>query len=111
MEMKSEFVVLRNVKNGAFVCSFENKKNNLAFSAQLSDEIEDALILPEKYYLKDKEAYDGMAQMLEAEVVKVNASYELTYLDGSEVQEIEKKETTVFEQFIDFLEKKANGDD
>lgn len=86
MEMKSEFVVLRNIEKYGFVCSFENKKNNLAFNAILSDDIEEALILPEKYYLEDKEAYDGMAQMLDAEVIKVKASYELTYLDGSEVQ-------------------------
>lgn len=112
MEMKSEFVVLRNVEKGGFVRSFESKKNNLAFNAQLSDEIEDALTLPEKYYLKDKEAYDGMAQMLGAEVVKVKASYELTYLDGSEVQEIEAKEEKSFaEKFFDFLAEQAKDND
>lgn len=93
MKIQSTFIVIRSKKHGAFLTSYENKPNTLAYTSDWSDDIEDAITVPIENYEFEKANYKNMAKMLHAEVVKVEASYDLTYPNGSDVKEIKNKET------------------
>ncbi|MCK1216551.1 hypothetical protein MXZ89_04205 [Streptococcus uberis] len=91
MKIQSTFIVIRSKKHGAFLTSYENKPNTLAYTSDWSDDIEDAITVPIENYEFEKANYKNMAKMLHAEVVKVEASYDLTYPNGSDVKKIEKR--------------------
>lgn len=93
MKTQSTFIVIRSKKHGAFLTSYENKPNTLAYTSDWSDDIEDAITVPIENYEFEKANYKNMAKMLHAEVVKVEASYDLTYPNGSDIKEIKNKET------------------
>ncbi|GAA5395201.1 hypothetical protein [Streptococcus uberis] len=93
MKTQSTFIVIRSKKHGAFLTSYENKPNTLAYTSDWSDDIEDAITVPIENYEFEKANYKNMAKMLHAEVVKVEASYDLTYPNGSDVRVIEKSQT------------------
>lgn len=106
MKQTNTFIVLRN-KNGKFLAEYKNKEHVLAFSANFTDEIEEALTIPEKfYYGKDNERYLAMAMMFNAEPIKVQAEYTLTTLDGQEPAEAVEDE----EDGLDELLTKIFGD-
>lgn len=93
MKTQSTFIVIRSKKHGAFLTSYENKPNTLAYTSDWSDDIEDAITVPIENYEFEKANYKNMAKMLHAEVVKVEASYDLTYPDDSDVKVIKNQET------------------
>ena len=93
MKTQSTFIVIRSKKHGAFLTSYENKPNTLAYTSDWSDDIEDAITVPIENYEFEKANYKNMAKMLHAEVVKVEASYNLTYPNGSDVKVIKNQET------------------
>ncbi|MGI1768430.1 hypothetical protein [Streptococcus uberis] len=93
MKIQSTFIVIRSKKHGAFLTSYENKPNTLAYTSDWSDDIEDAITVPIENYEFEKANFENMAKMLHAEVVKVEASYNLTYPNCSDIKEIKNKET------------------
>ncbi|MFM0675535.1 hypothetical protein [Streptococcus suis] len=87
MKQTNTFIVLRD-KEGNYLASYKNNKHALAYSADWTSDIEDALKIPEEYYHgKDHERYLAMAMMFDAEPIKVQAEYTLTTLDGQEPSE------------------------
>ncbi|HFI2472193.1 TPA: hypothetical protein ACGO11_000522 [Streptococcus suis] len=109
MKQTNTFIVLRDEK-GNYLSSYKNNKHVLAYSAGWSSDIEDALKIPEEYYYgKDNEKYLAMAILFDAELIKVQAEYTLTTLDGQEPSEPVKDETdeakTLIEKMLaEFLE-------
>ncbi|KKF47157.1 hypothetical protein [Streptococcus uberis] len=104
MKIQSTFIVIRSKKHGAFLTSYENKPNTLAYTSDWSNDIEDAITVPIENYEFEKANLKNMAKMLHAEVVKVEASYNLTYPNGSDVKEIknEKIDNPLRELFESF---------
>ncbi|HFI0935186.1 TPA: hypothetical protein ACGO17_000334 [Streptococcus suis] len=87
MKQTNTFIVLRD-KKGNYLASYKNNKHVLAYSANWSSDIEDALKIPEEfYYGKDNKKYLAMAMMFDAEPIKVQTEYTLTTLDGQELAE------------------------
>ncbi|HFU4205298.1 TPA: hypothetical protein ACGO8I_001020 [Streptococcus suis] len=87
MKQNNTFIVLRD-EEGNFLASYENNKHVLAYSADWSSTVKDALKIPEEYYYgKDHEKYLAMAMLFDAEPIKVQAEYSLTTLDGQEPAE------------------------
>ncbi|HEM3668999.1 TPA: hypothetical protein U1C92_000510 [Streptococcus suis] len=87
MKQTNTFIVLRDEK-GDYLASYKNNKHVLAYSAGWSSDVEDALKIPEEYYYgKDHEKYLAMAMLFDAELIKVQAEYTLTTLDGQEPAE------------------------
>ncbi|HFU4433896.1 TPA: hypothetical protein ACGO9W_000211 [Streptococcus suis] len=87
MKQTNTFIVLRN-KKGDYLASYKNNEHVLAYSAGWSSDVEDALKIPEEYYYgKDHEKYLPMAMLFDAELIKVQAEYTLTTLDGQEPSE------------------------
>ncbi|HFI0449079.1 TPA: hypothetical protein ACGOY6_001309 [Streptococcus suis] len=109
MKQNNTFIVLRDEK-GYYLASYKNNEHVLAYSADWSSDVEDALKIQEEYYHgKDHERYLAMAMMFNAEPIKVQAEYTLTTLDGQEPAEPVKDETdeakTLIEKMLaDFLE-------
>lgn len=87
MKQNNTFIVLRD-KKGNYLAGYKNNPHALAYSADWTADIEDALTIPEKYYNdKDSERYLAMAMLFDAELIKVQAEYTLTTLDGEEPDE------------------------
>lgn len=93
MKQTETFIVFRDKESGRFLTEYKNNEYVLAFTASYKKEIQSALFIPEKYFEKDKEKYDGFLQSLRAEALKVEAEYTLTTLDGEEPKEINYDET------------------
>ncbi|CYT70348.1 hypothetical protein [Streptococcus suis] len=103
MKQTNTFIVLRD-KEGNYLAEFQNNERVLAYSEKWSDDIEDALNIPEEYYYgKDKEKYLIMAKMFDAEPIKVQAEYTLTTLDGQELPEPVKTEEDELEAMFNRL--------
>ncbi|HEM6393760.1 TPA: hypothetical protein U2D41_001194 [Streptococcus suis] len=87
MKQNNTFIVLRD-KKGNFLAEYKNKEHVLAYSAGWSSDVEGALKIPEEYYYgKDHEKYLAMAMLFDAELIKVQAEYTLTTLNGQEPSE------------------------
>ncbi|HFI0563107.1 TPA: hypothetical protein ACGO35_000799 [Streptococcus suis] len=87
MKQNNTFIVLRD-ERGRYLASYKNNKRILAYLAGWADDVESALKIPEEYYHgEDHEGYLAMAKLFNAELIKVQAEYSLTTLDGQEPAE------------------------
>ncbi|RGC42659.1 hypothetical protein [Streptococcus gallolyticus] len=111
MKQTETFIVFRDKKSGRFLTEYKNNDSVLAFSASYKKEIQSALFIPEKYFEKDKEKYDGLLQALRAEPIEVKAEYTLTTLDGEEPKEIKVSSQSKAEMLFDALDDIFGGDD
>ncbi len=101
MKQNNTFIVFRN-RTGQFLSEYKNKEHVLAYSSGWTDEIEEALTIPEKFYHgRDNERYLAMAMLFEAEPIKVQAEYTLTILDGQEPSEPVKDDKDELEDLED----------
>ncbi|HEO2340338.1 TPA: hypothetical protein VAO76_000316 [Streptococcus agalactiae] len=107
MNTKEKIVVLRNTEDGSFLKSFKNKKDVLAYNVELTDSIHLASFLPEEAYNMQKDEIDNLAETLGCDVVVIEASYDLKFIDGESVPELSKEQQTasfvngLFEQFLE----------
>ncbi|HEM5552990.1 hypothetical protein ACTGYU_00620 [Streptococcus suis] len=104
MKQNNTFIVLRD-KEGNYLAGFENNPQVLAYSADWVSAINEALTIPEKYfYGEDNEQYLAMTKMFDAELIKVQAEYTLTTLDGQEpaepVKDADDTVGTFFEKML-----------
>ncbi|MCY7152150.1 hypothetical protein MK541_08150 [Streptococcus gallolyticus subsp. gallolyticus] len=112
MKQTKTFIVFRDKESGRFLTEYKNNEDTLAFTAGYKKEIQSALFIPEKYFEKDKEKYDGLLQALGAEPLKVKAEYTLTTLDGEEPEEIKvDNHSKVKEMMFAALDDIFRGDD
>lgn len=111
MKQTETFIVFRSKEKGYFLSAYKNNENSLAFTAGYKKEIQSALFIPEKYFEKDKEKYDGLLQALGAEPLKVEVKYTLTTLDGEEPKEIKVSSQSKAEMLFDALDDIFGGDD
>lgn len=106
MKQTNTFIVLRN-KAGDFLEKYKNNFGSLALTARFTDSLEMALVMPIEYYERQREDFEHLAILVEAEPVKVVADYTLTTIDGNELPPVEKSDQLVRE----FLRRVANGND
>lgn len=99
MKMNQELIVLRRKETGSFLKSFEDR-GTLAYQADYTDNLANALFMSLEKYEEDKMQFKNMAKIFDCEVVKVKATYELTYPNGSEVREIEKQPDKLTRDFL-----------
>ena len=99
MKMNQELIVLRRKETGSFLKSFEDR-GILAYQADYTDNLANALFMSLEKYEEDKMQFKSMAKMFGCEVVKVKAEYELTYPNGSEVQEIKIQPDKLTRNFL-----------
>lgn len=104
MQISQSFIVLRRKKDGEFLVEFESKPTSFAYRAGFTNRIEDAATMPLDIYLEQKDKIKSLAKAFNAEIVKVESTYNLTYPNGSDVKEIknEKIDNPLRELFESF---------
>lgn len=106
MNIKEKIVVLRKTKDGSFLKSFKNRDAVLAYNVKFTNIIQAASFLPEESYNVQKDEIDNLAETFGCDVVVVEASYDLKFIDGESVPELSKEQQTasfvngLFEQFL-----------
>lgn len=94
MQETKKYIVFRDKETGGFLKDFKSK-GTLAFDANFTNEIETASVTTMDAYETQKEQFEGLAKAMDCEVVVVEATFELKYLNGGEVKEIERGEDAV----------------
>lgn len=92
MNIKEKIVALRKTEDGSFLKSFKNRDAVLAYDAEFTNIIQAASFLPEEAYNIQKEKIDNLAETLGCDVVVIEASYDLKFIDGEDVPELTKEQ-------------------
>lgn len=87
MKQQKTFIVLRDKKTGCFLSDYKNRTGRLAYEVSWVECVNDALIIPEDYLIKEENIYKGMARVFEAELIRVKAEFLIETLDGKEPNE------------------------
>ena len=101
-KVTTKYYVFRDKEEGEFLAKYQSK-GTLAYHAEYTDEIHKALTMIPEAYEAQKKQMKLLAKTLGAEIIEVNATYELTYPNGDEIREIEKNELDDLFSFGDFL--------
>lgn len=94
MKKTEQFIIFRNKKNGYYLEGYKSK-GTLAFEADFTDAIKQAAITSVEAFEEQKKQFKSIAKAMDGEVVVVEATFELKYLNGGEVKEIERGEDDV----------------
>lgn len=101
-KVTAKYYVFRDKEKGEFLQKFHDK-GTLAFQAKYTDEIHKALTMISEAYEPQKKQMEYLAKAMGAEIIEVNATFELTYPNGDEIREIEKNGLDDLLNFGDFL--------
>ena len=95
MKLSSDYIVMRNKENGQFLNELKNNRSSLATKAVFVDNIQSALTMPYNSYLEQKTAVKAAAKTHGMEIVRVKATFDLTYPNGGEVQKIKRENKNI----------------
>lgn len=95
MKLSSDYIVMRDKQSGHFLNELKNKPCSLATQANFVDDIRGALTMPYNSYLKQKTVVKALAKTHGMEIVRVKATFDLTYPNGVEVQKIERENKNI----------------
>lgn len=98
-KVTAKYYVFRDKKQGEFLEKYKDR-GRLAFQNEYTDEIQNALTMSEEGYEQQKKELKNLAKSFGAEIIEVNATFELTYPNGDEIREIEKDEKEDFGNFV-----------
>lgn len=98
-KVTAKYYVFRNKEKGEFLESYKDR-GSLAFQNSYTDKIQNALTMSEEGYERQKKELKNLAKAFGAEIIEVNATFELTYPNGDEIREIEKDDSDEFKQFL-----------
>ena len=95
MKLSSDYIVMRNKENGQFLNELKNNRSSLATKAVFVDNIQSALTMPYNSYLEQKTAIKSLAKVHGLEIIRVKATFDLTYPNGGDVQKIERENKNI----------------
>lgn len=98
-KVTTKYYVFRDKEAGNFLAKYHSK-GTLAYHAEYTDEIHKALTMIPEAYEAQKKQMKLLAKALDAEIIEVNATFELTYPNGDEIREIEKNVLGDFGEFL-----------
>lgn len=104
-KVTTKYYVFRDKEKGEYLAKYQSK-GTLAYTAKYTDGIEHALTMSVEGYETQKKQLKLLAKALDAEIVEVNATFELTYPNGDEIREIEKDDSSDLGDFGDFLKRR-----
>ena len=104
MKQTEKQVVFYSAEKDAFLGEYKDR-GTLAFEAGYSEDLENALFMTLEAYEKQKTEIDKLAEAFGCEVLKVEAEYNVTKLDGSDFERTEREEPTrdKLEELMKFL--------
>lgn len=85
MKLSNDYIVMRDKQSGHFLNELKNKPCSLATHASFVDDIRGVLTMPYNSYLEQKTAVKALAKVHGMEIVRVKATFDLTYPNGGEV--------------------------
>lgn len=92
MKENNKQVVFYNAKKDAFLGKYKDR-GNLAFEADFSGDLKNALSMPLEPYEEQKTELDKLAEVFGCEVLNVEVEYNVTKLDGSDFERTEREES------------------
>jgi hypothetical protein len=98
-KVTTKYYVFRDKEKGEFLKSYKDR-GSIAFRNSYTDEIQNALTMSEEGYERQKKELKNLAKAFGAEIIEVNATFELTYPNGDEIREVEKDDLGVFGEFL-----------
>lgn len=93
MKENNKHIVFYSAEKDGFLQSYKDR-STLAFEAEFSDDLEDALYVPVESYEKQKNELDKLAELFDCQVLIVESEYNVTKLDGSDFERTERQEVT-----------------
>lgn len=93
MKENNKHIVFYSAEKDGFLQSYKDR-STLAFEAEFSDDLEDALYVPVESYEKQKNELDKLAELFNCQVLIVESEYNVTKLDGSDFERTERQEVT-----------------
>lgn len=93
MKKNNKQVVFYSAEKDGFLESYKDR-STLAFKANFSSDLEDALYVPIESYKKQKDELDKLADAFGCEVLNVEVEYNVTKLDGSDFKRTEREGIT-----------------
>ena len=113
MKKTEKFIVIRSKETGHFLVSYESNETSFAYTANWSEDIQDASTQDIGSLKRNGDKLQKIAEMFNGELLVVNATYELETLNGNEpknlTEEIEEAKRKHFENFLRGL--LAEGED
>lgn len=91
MKENNKQVVFYSAEKDGFLKSYKDQES-LAFAATFTRHLRAALYLPIEPYEEQKNEIDKLAEVLDCEVLIVEAEYNVTKLDGSDFERTEREE-------------------
>lgn len=98
-KVTAKYYVFRDKKEGEYLESYKDR-GRLAFQNGYTDKIQNALTMSEEGYEKQKKELKNLAKAFDAEIIEVNATFELTYPNGDEIREIKKDDLGDFGELL-----------
>ena len=104
MKKTEKFIVIRSKETGHFLVSYESNETSFAYTANWSEDIQDASTQDIGSLKRNGDKLQKTAEMFNGELLVVNATYELETLNGNEpknlTEEIEEAKRKHFENFL-----------
>ena len=88
MKKTEKFIVIRNKETGHFLVSYESNKTSFAYTANWSEDIQDAATQDIGSLKRNGDKLQKTAEMFDGELLVANATYELETLDGEEPKDL-----------------------
>ena len=104
-KVTAKYYVFRDKEKGEYLESYKDR-GRLAFQNGYTDGIQNALTMSEEGYEQQKKKIKYLAKAFGAEIIEVNATFELTYPNGDEIREIEKNDLDDLGDFGEFLKRR-----
>lgn len=98
-KVTTKYYVFRDKEEGEFLAKYQSK-GTLAYHAEYTDEIHKALTMIPEAYEAQKKQMKLLAKAFDAEIIEVNATFELTYPNGDEVREIKKNDLDELDEIL-----------
>ena len=108
MKQQKEFYTIAQNGTNNFLAGYKNRENALTFSADFTSEVRCALIF-EKGNEKSERSVHNIAEAVGGRLVKIQAEYEITEEDGSELQEPDESIKKYDHDTLDHLFKRMLG--
>lgn len=107
MKQQKEFYAIANDNNNRFLVEYKNNDRALTFTAKTTDDIRFASIFEKGNEETDK-SMENLAKAVGGRLVKIEAEYEITEEDGSDLKEPEvNNEEDEFKVFLSHLLKRG----
>ena len=80
-KVTTKYYVFRDKEKGEFLAKYQSK-GTIAYSAEYTDNIQHALTMSVEGYETQKKELKNLAKAFGAEIIEINATFEMTYSNG-----------------------------